>query len=308
MKNLVVVLFIVCLSSNVYAQKLATIPLRNNDNFVASGILYPTSVLNELKAAEKKVKEARLELDKELKSLNKSKNEISELKILMTNLENTVKWTLEKVNTKEYFMESDLNDLKVMVARARILFNITSSNLVEHINQLYNLVNKLEAKLQKAQEKTWGVALHAVVNFDWNTDRNNWNQLDLLGIMGYWENNKLFLSLDLAVGINSLSKSLAWSTGASGEYRLNSNWNIGGKTVFSQDLGDMQGAKKTVWTFGPIGRYLFNDNFSLSLSPQFGVHGEKGYLYQKEDKSFGLTDPMWDLNFGCMLALDYFIM
>jgi len=74
-----------------------------------------------------------------------------------------------------------------------------------HIDQLYNLIAELEDKIQKIQDKTWGIGIQmAPANFDWSTvEGDEWAQFNMVGVMGYWMTKTASSFFDVNAGARS---------------------------------------------------------------------------------------------------------
>lgn len=308
MRKLIVLLTIL-LSNISYAQDASVVgqpnvTMRQGDNFVASGVMVPKTLFDEFQAIQAALRNARLELNKEVKALNKDKEGVNLLKEDLLKTEKKLYDFANKLSTKVVTTQEDINKLKQEVMQVKADLAFKSIAVASHLDMIVTVLNELHDKLKKQAQKQWGFGLHALTNFDWSTEEDNWAQFNMLGVSSYFMNQNLLISLDVSAGINSLSKQLSWGLGASGEYRLNYNWSLGGSMFLAQDLGNLEGTDTLTWTVGPKLRYLNLDHecfkFSVSLSPQFGVQGKKEESYNSK--------PDWYPNFGTLLTFDYFVL
>jgi hypothetical protein len=302
-KSVVVVsLFI---SSICFAQEEPQLKMRPGDNFVASGVMIPKSLFDELQAAERALQKARAELSKEVKLVNKDKEDLKTFKNEMDKQQNELRKFVNKFSKGVSVTKEELNQVKMEVSKLRRDLEFRSAMAATWLDSVVRHLNNLDQRVQRLEEKQWHIGLHGLVNFDWNTDKNDWAQFNMLGISGMFTNPKMLVSLDVSAGLNSLTEQFSWAMGASTEYRLTNSWSLGGSVLLGQDLGDMEGAEMLSGSLGPVLRYMHLGgdwtSFSVSLSPcRIGPQGKK-------EESFN-GKPNWYPNFSGLLTLDYFVL
>jgi len=305
MRSLVVLMVLSIANISFAEEKKVTVTMREGDNIIVSGKAYPGEVLNELKEAKRALQKARMELNKEVRLVNKNKEDLKTFKNEMDEQQDRLRNFVNKVANNTSLTKEEVNKLYSDLMRLRRDLEFKFAVTSVWLDTVVGYVKYLNLRVQRLEEKQWYISLHALVNFEWNTDTNNWTQFNMLGVSGMFMNSKMLLSLDVSAGLNSLTEQFSWAMGASTEYRLTDTWSLGGSVLLGQDLGDMEGAEMLSGSLGPVLRYMHLGgdwtSFSVSLSPcRIGPQGKKEETFNSK--------PNWYPNFSGLLTLDYFVL
>ena len=287
-------LFILCLSSSVYATPSYDIVAKTGTDFVATGKLLPKELLKEYQKLIKALREARKverAAHKRLKDLLERAPEQDAA--LIAQFDDIVN-NLKRIGKEVDGLKGDTTvlgnriielqtDIRLLIPQLALLF--------DNITRLWEEVAK-----KKSKDEGWAFGITTYGSVDFATNKEDLMPIGGAALTAVWHKNKLTMGLMLGAGVSVLDgAALSWTFIPNLLFNVSSRLALGPALIITQDLGNMEGADRMIYAAGcKVQTTLWG--FNVWGMPTLGLHGERGY---------GVLDPTYSFDVGGIAGVDW---